>query len=161
MNKMQNNSIKTVLFAIVPLIIVIAIFATAANFGIMTNTNSVSQQLSGEVSDQNLLLNQDEVIARIDINFGDNSDSFTVTSKNNTVYGFLLEAAKIGGYDIKATYYGIYDSLLIDSISNYVNGDDNKYWIYYINGESGSVGADKQIVMDNDLIEWKFEAFIY
>jgi len=103
---------------------------------------------------------KEEISATVKIDFGNETvNTYEITTKNNTVYGFLLELAKEGGYTVNTTYYGIYDSLLIDSIANIENGQDNKYWIYYINSESGSVGADKQTVENNDLIEWKFETF--
>lgn len=159
MNKAENNPIKSVLFAVIPLIIVIAIFATAANIGILTNTNSINQQILDQTNYKENMVSK--VTATVEIDFGNKTDTFSIESINNTVYGFLLEAAKIGGYDVKATYYGSFDSLLIDSIANIQNGQDNKYWIYYINGESGSVAADKQIVEDDDLIKWSFEEFTY
>ncbi len=33
-----------------------------------------------------------------------------------------------------------------------------KSWIYYVNGESGQIAADKNFVKNNDKILWKFEA---
>lgn len=101
-----------------------------------------------------------EVSATVKIDFGNETEeTYEITTKNNTVYGFLLEAAKKGEFSVNTTYYGTFDSIFIDSISNIENGQDNKFWIYYINGESGSAGVDKQNVENNDLIEWKFETF--
>lgn len=39
------------------------------------------------------------------------------------------------------------------------NADANEYWIYYINGEMGQVGAREYIVEDGDEITWKLESF--
>jgi hypothetical protein len=69
-----------------------------------------------------------------------------------------MEAAKIGDFDVKTTYYASFDSTLIDSIDG-VTSDMNKGWIYYINGEQGMIGADKQVVNGGDVIEWRFEEF--
>lgn len=154
MNKKENNSLKAVILAVIPLILVVAIFATAINMGIMTGTNTISNNKNPETTN--------EINATITIDFGNGTeDTYKIKTTNTTAYDFLIEAAKIGGYDIKTTYYGIYDSLLVESISNIENGQDNKYWIYYINGESGSIAADKQIIENNDLIEWKFEEYTY
>jgi len=34
---------------------------------------------------------------------------------------------------------------------------DNKFWMFYINGESSSVGVSGYEVQKGDLIEWRFE----
>ena len=102
------------------------------------------------------------VTATITIDYGDDTIlSKEITSKNNTVYGFLMELGNIEGFNVKATYYGQFDSLFVDSISSYEGGTDNKYWIYYVNDESGYVGADKQLVNNGDVILWRFEESLY
>lgn len=37
------------------------------------------------------------------------------------------------------------------------NPKERTYWIYYINGETASVGASQYIVQPNDIIEWRYE----
>jgi hypothetical protein len=116
--------------------------------------------ISGCINQVNENSIKEEVTATVKIDFGNQTiKSYNITTKNNTVYGFLLEAAKKGGYNVNTTYYGTFDSIFIDSIANIENGDDNKFWVYYINEQSGSVGADKQKVENDDLIEWKFETY--
>lgn len=43
---------------------------------------------------------------------------------------------------------------------NGINNDNqnNKYWIYYINGQSAKMGISSYILKNNDLITWKYEA---
>jgi len=102
------------------------------------------------------------VNATVTIDFGDGSIiSKIITSKNNTAYGFLMEFGSLEDFNIKATYYGQFDSLFVDSIAGYEGGKNNHYWIYYVNEVSGYVGADKQKVNDGDIIEWKYEKSIY
>jgi len=114
---------------------------------------------SGCIDQESNSINE-KVTATVKIDFGNETiKTYEITIKNNTVCDFLLEAAKKAELEVKSTYYGLYDSMFIDSIGNVENGQDNKYWIYYINGESGTIGSDKQKVENNDLIEWKFEAF--
>jgi len=106
--------------------------------------------------------NSKGVNATVIIDFGDGSIiSKEITSKNNTVYGFLMELGGLEDFNVKATYYGQFDSLFVDSIAGYAGGQDNYYWIYYVNEISGYVGADKQIVNDGDIIDWKYEESIY
>ena len=105
----------------------------------------------------------ESVTASVKINFGNGTvwdyPSISVDGKNATVYGFIMEAAHEGNFSVKYTYYGQYDSILIDSIAGVVNGDGDNYWQYWLNGEYGMVGADKQPIADDDVIEWKFTAF--
>ena len=103
-----------------------------------------------------------EVTATIVINFGNGiALNYTITTKNATVYGFLLEAAKPenGNFTVKATYWASFDSMLVDQIGNAVGGTDNKWWLYYVNGVLGEMGCDKYIVENDDYIEWKFEGY--
>jgi hypothetical protein len=44
---------------------------------------------------------------------------------------------------------------LVESINNLQNTKD-KAWIYFINGNSASVGADSYILKPGDKIEWKY-----
>jgi len=46
---------------------------------------------------------------------------------------------------------------MIIKIGDLTNGQDNKYWQYWVNGKPASVGADNYQVEANDKIEWKFE----
>ena len=45
----------------------------------------------------------------------------------------------------------------VESINGLVNGTHNKYWLYYVNGQSASVGADRFALKSGDVVEWKFE----
>ena len=82
-----------------------------------------------------------------------------ITSNQTTVYSFLLAtcAPENANQTLSATYYSMYDSLFVESIGNRTNGDESKYWQYWINGEQTMVGADKQHVNDGDVILWSFE----
>lgn len=81
--------------------------------------------------------------------------NLSLESKNATVFKALNKAAKQNGFEIRATYYGQYDSYFVDSIAGI--GGNGKYWIYYVNGKMGEVGADKKVVEEGDIIEWKLE----
>ena len=102
-------------------------------------------------------LKLEEVTATVYIDFGNGTvwKFENITTKNSTVYGSLLEAARQGNFAVDATYYGAWDSVFVNSIAG-VKNQAGKYWQYWINGEYGTVGADKQRVNNSDIIEWKF-----
>lgn len=153
----MNNKGKIVYLSklIIPLIVVIALFVSAVNFGIIT-----FQKPENKFNAQEIGANES---ATIIIDFGGGSDiSFVINTVNITVYDFLFKAAKIGNFTVKSTYWQQFDSYIVDSIT--YNGvkyeaDSSNYWAYYLNGNYGTVAADKQNVRNNDTIEWKFEKF--
>lgn len=81
--------------------------------------------------------------------------NLSLENRNATVYKALNKAARQNGFEIKATYYEQYDSYFIESIAG--KGGNGKYWVYYVNGKMGEVGADKKVVKEGDIIEWKLE----
>ena len=160
---MQNKKIgifNPILSILIPIIIIIILFAAAVNVGIISV--GTQEKITYKNSDIYLSKNSSGVSATVIIDFGDgNVLSNNITSKNITVYGFLLDAANIENINVKSTYYKQYDSIFVDSISNYNGGQSNNWWIYYVNNELGHVGADRYIVENNDVIKWKFEKSIY
>ena len=52
----------------------------------------------------------------------------------------------------------VYDfGILITAIGDKENGEDGKYWLYYVNGEMPMISADKNEIKAGDKIEFKFE----
>ena len=49
------------------------------------------------------------------------------------------------------------NGIFIESIGGVKNGDSNRYWLYYVNGQMPMVSADKEEVKAADVIEFKFE----
>lgn len=45
---------------------------------------------------------------------------------------------------------------LVEQIGEKKNGEDGKYWHYYVNGKLAPVGADSYVIQNGDTIEWKF-----
>ncbi len=160
---MQNKRIgvlKPVLSILIPVVILIILFVTAVNVGIISI--GTQEKITYKNVDSSLSNNSSGISATVIIDFGDgNILSNTIISRNITVYGFLLDTAKIENINVKSTYYKQYDSVFVDSISSYNGGQNNKWWIYYVNDIAGPVGADKYIVKNDDIIKWKFEKSIY
>jgi len=155
-NQKYKESITIAMQIILPIVIIIAVVEGLVISGVITTEPAASLK-NEEVGAENVL---ESVTAKVILNYGDgNISSYDITTKNATVYGFLLECAEHEGFLVKTTYYGNYDSLFVDSIGAYVGGQDGKYWQYYMNGVYASLGADKQIVKNGDIIEWRFEGF--
>lgn len=53
------------------------------------------------------------------------------------------------------TYSGT--GTLVESIGDKENGQNGKYWLYYVNGELPMVAADKMQIKAGDKVEFKFE----
>jgi len=52
----------------------------------------------------------------------------------------------------------VYDiGIIVKVIGNKENGQDRKYWMYYVNGEMPLMSADKKEIRPGDKVEFKFE----
>ncbi|HEC89002.1 MAG: hypothetical protein DRN12_02105 [Thermoplasmata archaeon] len=80
-----------------------------------------------------------------------------VTTSNITVAGLLLECAKIYNISIEKSYWTGYNSFFIESINGTRNGEDGRYWQYYVNGKYADVGCSSYTLHDYDTVEWRFE----
>jgi hypothetical protein len=86
--------------------------------------------------------------------------SLTYSSSNTsniTVADLLFECCTHFNITIEKEYWVGYNSFFITSIGNYFNGDDGRYWQYYVNEQYADVGCSQYIVEDNDVICWNFE----
>lgn len=60
--------------------------------------------------------------------------------------------------EVNATYWPSFGAFFVESINGVINNADNngKYWLYWVNGEHPPVGADKYVLRNGDLVEWKY-----
>ncbi len=72
-----------------------------------------------------------------------------------TVFSLLKEKAEGSGLLLETKFYDI--GVMIEAIGGKENGQEGKYWLYYINGEMPMVSADKQELKPGDKVEFKFE----
>ena len=136
---------------LIPIIVVIILFIGGIHAGVVT-FEPPKKNIDGEIN------------ATVTVYF-DNKTIYSKSVKapaNSTVYDLLLKVAENNEIDVESTYWESFDSIVVECIT--YNGvryesDSNHYWAYYINREPGMQGADKQIVKDNDLVEWKFTEF--
>ncbi len=84
-----------------------------------------------------------------------------VSVHGDTAYTLLEACCKRNNIQVKSTYYAEFDSKLVDGIHTCTNGDENRYWQYYVNDEIPMVGADAYEVHNGDKLLWSFEVISY
>ena len=91
------------------------------------------------------------------IDYGEEeADSFHSDFKEEmTAFDLLKEKTDESGLVLKTKTYDI--GIFIEAIGDKENGQDGKYWLYYINEEMSMVSADNQELKPGDKVEFKFE----
>ena len=128
-------------FLIFVLFFLIVVFFLNAN---TTNKNGGSIGVNTEVNVEN---NVDENLI---------SYSFDANDEERTVFSGLLNYGEENNIGVE--YNNNYDfGVFVESIAGIKNGDDGKYWQYYVNDTLGEVAADKKVLEGEDEVEWRFE----
>jgi len=78
-------------------------------------------------------------------------------AEHSTVYDLMKKMADESKITFSGNEYASMGYFVdtINGIKNDVKAD--KYWIYYLNGQSAKIGISNYIIQDNDLITWKYE----
>ncbi len=95
------------------------------------------------------------VTATLQIESTDWNLSYRATTTNNTVLGFLLEAADTQGFSVHWTLNELYQAAYIDAINGVPDGAGGLFWQYWVNGAYGQVGADRYMLADGDAVLWR------
>lgn len=83
---------------------------------------------------------------------------YNATTRNATVFAFLLEAASIRGFEVTWSTWGPpLDAVFVESIAGDVNGEGSRYWRFWIDGVYSAVGADHAGLQDGAFVEWRFQ----
>lgn len=99
---------------------------------------------------------QAEKMVTVIIDDSSKEKSYEVDFKEGmTAYEALQEAAKEDSLEIKTTAYDF--GLSIDAIGDKEGGQDDMYWMYYIDGATAPVAVDKQEVKEDMKVEFKYE----
>lgn len=72
-----------------------------------------------------------------------------------TAFDLLRNKTEELNIALKTKTYDI--GIFIEAVGNKENGQDGKYWMYYVNGEMPMVAADKKEIKAGDKVEFKFE----
>lgn len=148
----KKDSIIFALKLIIPLLIVISLFIGGISTGIIT------------FEPPKKILNKESINATIIIDFGDGiTYSKYMAIYNSTIFDFLLEFQNIGDIQLETNFNEQINGFEIKSITyqekKYVHGEDGYWWLFYINDQFATAGADKIYVNNNDIIKWKYEKF--
>ncbi|MFO7678109.1 MAG: DUF4430 domain-containing protein [Thermoplasmatota archaeon] len=86
-----------------------------------------------------------------------------IADNGETVFSALEKVTSKNKMSFEYTYYEQFDSFLIDLIYTNRNGDNGRYWQFYVNNQDMPpvVGADKYHITNGDVVEWRFELFLY
>ena len=72
-----------------------------------------------------------------------------------TALDLLTRAGLREGFAIETEQFDF--GTIVNAIDGVRGGDGEKYWLYYINGQQATVGADAYTVKPGDAIEFRFE----
>jgi len=72
-----------------------------------------------------------------------------------TAFNLLSDEAEKLNLTLRFKTYDM--GVFIEAIGDKENGEDGKYWLYYVNGEMPQLAADKQLLIPGDKVEFKFE----
>jgi len=72
-----------------------------------------------------------------------------------TAFNLLSDETEKLNLTLKFKTYNM--GVFIEAIGNKENGEDGKYWLYYVNGEMPQLAANKQLLSSGDKVEFKFE----
>lgn len=72
-------------------------------------------------------------------------------TKGMTAFALLEKS----GLTLKTKQYDI--GIFVEAIGDKENGQDGKYWLYYVNGEMPQLAVDKKELKTGDKVEFKFE----
>lgn len=151
MNK-KNIFMLAALFAFT-----LAITACTTDSGSELNKNTDQADLSGNIIENvdDLKSNFVEEVVLVIEGSENNYENSIQINPGDTAYDVLKKSSKINKLGLVTKDYDFGKS--IDGIGDDLAGTDNKYWLYYINGEMAMQSADKQEVKSSDRIEFKFE----
>lgn len=104
---------------------------------VLDNMESLNKEKAGIIPENGIILEE------TDVGF----------NENDTVYDVLIRILKENKIQFDAD-----ESAYIKGISNLYSGDCGEYsgWLFYVNGESATVGADSLKLSENDEVHWKF-----
>lgn len=117
--------------------------------------NRTEEPLTGREAFQEEEEIKEEVILIIDDGAKDPKSLKAEFVQGMTVFDLLDIKTKELDLTLKTKLYDI--GIFIEAIGDKENGQDGKYWLYYVNGEMPMVSADNREIGPGDKVEFKFE----
>lgn len=75
--------------------------------------------------------------------------------EGGTAFDAVQMAAKMLDWDFEYEDYGDMGKMVVQ-IEDSKNGDKNRYWQFWVNGQYSEVGADSYVLQERDLVRWVF-----
>lgn len=145
---MNNSKIKTIFILSAIFIVIFLIFSCGVSNLVFQKEIKKYQENAPQIIDQRatLIINEGEGTPKT-LKLG--------VQEGSTAFDLLKRASEKLNISLRTKTYDI--GILIEAIGDKENGQDGKYWMYYINGEMPSVAADKKEIKVGDEVEFKFE----
>lgn len=89
----------------------------------------------------------------VTIDFGDSTIRNFTDITASTPFEALQNATTANSLPVEIKKYDF--GTLVESINGFKNSAD-KAWVYYVNGQSGTVASDKYELKNGDIVEWKY-----
>lgn len=96
-----------------------------------------------------------EVVLVIDDSEGTPKTFETEFNKGMTAFDLLKNQTEESNLDLKTKAYDI--GIMVEAIGDKENGQDGKYWLFYVNNEMPMISVDKTEINPGDKVEFKFE----
>jgi hypothetical protein len=78
-------------------------------------------------------------------------------TRNNTVFLFLLESARVLHFGLAWTNWSPpYRAVFIDAFNGSRNGDGGRWWVFWVNGVYANTAADLAVLAGGETILWRF-----
>ncbi len=160
----MKKNIKIIIWIGIFLILVAGIIFTPFRDYMTGLKNRADKSLTGfifqdkvdlEEESNNQVLEESTISVILIIDYGDGiSQDFDIEFvEGMTAFDLLNDRAEELSLETKAYDIGI----LIEAVGDKKNGQDGKYWLYYINGEMPMVSVDNLKINPDDKVEFKFE----
>ena len=76
---------------------------------------------------------------------------------NNTVFLFLLEAARSQHFAVVwSNWSPPYTAVFVEAIHSARNGEDGRWWVFWVDGVYSNTAADLTILRGGESILWRF-----
>lgn len=75
---------------------------------------------------------------------------------NNTAFAVLQEASARLGFSLRYVRYTLPPGVFVTSINGTANGEDGRFWQYWVSSVYGSVAADHMEIRSGDTVVWDF-----
>ncbi len=136
--------------------IIIGIIIVISSLVILIFPSKVGQPVSqGEIGINQENVQEKEIFLVINDGEGNLKTLKAEFSKGMTVFDLLKNKAEELNIPLKIKTYDF--GIFIEAIGNKKNGQDEKYWMYYVNDEMPMVSVDKKEVNPGDKVEFRFE----